>query len=63
MSLTEDKKILVTEKVYFLLTFIHKSFLKGKLRRYGAFPNTDMLFVDIDNKLNSNFILFLMSPF
>lgn len=26
-----------------------------------AFPNTDMLFVDIDNKLN--FILFLMSPF
>lgn len=28
-----------------------------------AFPNTDMLFVDIDNKLNSNFILFLMSPF
>lgn len=63
MSLTEDKKILVTEKVYFLLTFIHQSFLKGKLRRYGAFPNTDMLFVDIDNKLNSNFILFLMSPF
>lgn len=35
MSLTEDKKILVTEKVYFLLTFIHQSFLKGKLRRYG----------------------------